>query len=245
MQMNNLKSKVIISWVFCMLASCNPSSNNTMMQTPIISVAPTHTVATLPSTPSLTRIWTPVPTITPFITQLPDQILGDIFISDYTGSEIEQFKSLIQKKRNKLSSFDTEISTECKHSGEYGILLKYSIKSEPTDHDFGGWGIASRVVVDHRPIMDMTNFKVLEFWVKGISGGEIFDVTIAHEFDQEPTVKSSDYVTVSSTEWQNVHIPLSDFWDTGHSQRIWYVMFSFYASSGTGSICIDEITFAR
>lgn len=227
--------KIIIACLFCILTSCHPLTN--------------QTVSVLTITPKATETRTPIPTLVPSVTpvpsvtQLPDNILGDIFISKYTGSEIRQVSYLRSQNGNTLSSFSSEISTKCKHSGEYGMSFRYSIISNSPRSEFGWWSIDSSIVVDSRPIIDIQDFNALQFWVKGKTGGEIFNIIIQHEFGGEPTVISNDYVTVSSTEWRLAHIPLSDFWDNENISKIWAVGFLFYPSSGTGSICIDDITF--
>jgi hypothetical protein len=205
-----------------------------MSEVPTITALASNSMA---PTKKPTRVWTPVPSTTPQITQLPTEILSDIFSSNHIGSEIGQSKALVQNNGNKLSSFDTEITTACKHTGEYGIRLKYAIESEITDYDYGKWSIG----VEGFPLIDITNYEALEFWVKGTDGGERFEIWIANEYDAEMGVESTNYVEVSSTEWRKIHIPFSDYENS--FSKIWSVDFYFYAASGTGSICIDNIVF--
>ena len=107
------------------------------------------------------------------------------------------------------------------------------------------WGIGVNQFNRQYPRFDIKNFKAIEFYVKGANGGEIFEVWIANEYDQDIGLKSADYVDVSSKEWRKVLIPFSDFYRNRAFSEIYGVAFRFFATSGVGDICIDDINFTN
>ncbi len=103
------------------------------------------------------------------------------------------------------------LTGEEKHSGANS--LKISLNTD----DFAGAAVGKYPPFNLQYNRDNA---VLEFWVKGKTGGEIFEVLFldADRTDGTKTetgvVAVPKYVSVT-TDWQNVKIPLSDFSDNG------------------------------
>ena len=110
-----------------------------------------------------------------------------LFIGNYGKLILEQFQLLRQKPEHKLSSMDTMITFDCKYTGRYGIRIRYSFPDEYTsrENEYGMWGIGVNQFNRQYPRFDIKNFKAIEFYVKGANGGEIFEVWIANEYDQD------------------------------------------------------------
>jgi hypothetical protein len=82
--------------------------------------------------------------------------------------------------------------------------------------------------------------------VKGISGGEKFQIGLKDFTSKEILVQSERYILVSSNDWRPVRIPLSDFADDEGPvdlKAINNMSIGFSTVHGSGTICIDEIAF--
>jgi hypothetical protein len=206
---------------------------------PVTEVSPTETAA-----PTLTLLnIPPIATVTP----LPPEILNDIFIANYGDLKMVQIQNFTQKAEHRLSTFDTETTVDCKHTGQYGIHIKYGFPKEYTsrDYEYGMWGVGVNQLISQYPRIDIKNYKAIEFWVKGAIGGETFEIWLANEHDADIGLKSINYVDVSSKEWRKVLIPFSDFYRNGAFNEIYGVTFNFYSTNGIGNICIDDINFTK
>jgi hypothetical protein len=124
----------------------------------------------------------------------------------------------------------------CVHSGEDGLRLTYDMQGEGT----GGWGIhwANPPQTTH---FDASEFRNLVFWVKGMSGGEKFQVALKDTNDREVWIETSRILEVTQ-DWQLATVQLHDFWMVNISS-IENLNFGFNGSHGSGSICIDDIAF--
>lgn len=88
---------------------------------------------------------------------------------------------------------------------------------------------------------DASRFSALTFWVRGASGKETFQVGLKDTGGNEVTLGSDQLLNVSSG-WVAATIPLSAF--TGVDPAlIDDLSFDFNKNNGTGSICLDDISF--
>lgn len=129
-------------------------------------------------------------------------------------------------------------SEECRHSGRYGLRLTYTMRD---DRD-GGWGVHWA----NAPLrsFDASEFSALTFWVKGMAGGETFQIGLKDTGLKEIKVDSKRFVVVSATEWGMVSVPLSEFRDKGvNIASLNNMNFGFNSAHGSGQICIDDIAF--
>jgi len=102
---------------------------------------------------------------------------------------------------------------------------------------------------------DLSKFKYLSFWVKGIKGGEFFKIELKNNGTDTDRNKAAVYVTDYldsgvTTQWQKVVIPLDAFAniDDWTSMNEFVVVFENYQSTVNGSllnsiIYIDDILF--
>jgi hypothetical protein len=177
-------------------------------------------------------------TYSPTITPLPPIMLQDIF------SPIEDDIPVNQYGRN-IAGFHSEITTDsdCRHSGIYGVRLTSTV---PNLWD-ADWGIYYPFNGKRNP----SEFKFLDFWVKGKSGNEILSIWAQSALGADIGVTTESYVKISSTEWRLAHIPLIDFireYSFGNPLWIKYIYtltFQLKSNSGVGSVCIDDISFVR
>ncbi|RLC67972.1 MAG: hypothetical protein DRI48_00875 [Chloroflexi bacterium] len=189
---------------------------------------------TEPSTPiptlTPTETPTPTPTPTPTITPTPVPPLVEIF-PQAEGGEAFVFKN----EGGELNTRYVE-STECRHSGMFGLRLIYAMSGEGN----GGWGI--HWVNTSTGYFDASGFSEFVLWVKGTSGGETFQIGLKDTSGREAKVESESLVIVSSSDWRQVRALLSKF--TGvNTASIENVNIGFNPDHGSGTICIDDIAF--
>lgn len=94
---------------------------------------------------------------------------------------------------------------------------------------------------------DISRFATLSFWIKGAKGGETFEIGLNDTISN----KREDAVIVGSvyrylpggvtTEWQQVKIPLEDFFGADLT-RAYSLVFNFN-ESGEGVLWVDDIAF--
>lgn len=98
-----------------------------------------------------------------------------------------------------------------------------------------------------RPI-DVSGFAALSFHVKGARGGEDFTIQAADENwlrkeDSSPVGTVSKYLPGGiTTNWQEVIVPLKDFWV--ETDKLGGLTFNF-SEPGEGTVYIDDIVFKR
>ncbi len=233
---------LIAIFYLSLLSSCILSSNETREPTSSIPATFRATVTNALSLQTPPYEGTPLPTLALTATQPPLEVINDIFLPNYGEVNMEQGVFLIQERERKLSVLDAEITSNCKHTGQYGLHITYVMSNEYTSGNYGGWHISVVQGAHQYPRIDIRNSKTIDFWVIGKVGAEIFEIWITNEFDSEIGVKSIDYVEISSTEWQMVHIPFSDFYRTRPFNEIYGIAFIFRSTSGVGEICIDDIS---
>ncbi len=90
--------------------------------------------------------------------------------------------------------------------------------------------------------VDASGFSSFVFWVKGLSGGELFQVGLKDTSGTEVTIESKALVLVSSSEWRQVLIGLDDFAGV-NTAAIENVSFGFNRNHGEGAICLDDMAF--
>lgn len=185
----------------------------------------------LPSaTDNPTATFAPTITTTPTLTNTPlPPPLAEIF-PQVDGGE----KFVYINKGGSLSDRFVPIQS-CFHSAPYGLQLSYDMKGDGN----GGWGIQwSNAPAKY---FDASSFRNFTFWVKGTYGGEIFQVSLKDTSGNEVKVES-DTLLIVSTDWIHVEVPLGKFKGV-NTTSIENVNFGFNKNHGTGSICIDDISF--
>jgi hypothetical protein len=135
------------------------------------------------------------------------------------------------------ASFEEQFTTQCAHSGSYGLRLRYAM----ADQAFGGWGVRW----DDAPggFFEGSEFSAISFWVKGSPRSETFQIGVK-DATHEVKLESKDFITVSSNEWKQVTVKISSFAGIT-SERIANVNIGFHAGHGTGTLCIDDLAFVR
>lgn len=187
-------------------------------------------ISSLSATPLPTATFAPTSTALPTLANTPiPPPLAEIFPQVNGG---EKFVYI----NNGGSLSDRFVPTEsCFHSAPYGLQLSYDMKGDGS----GGWGIQW----NNAPAkyFDASSFRNFSFWVKGTIGGEIFQVGLKDTSGNEVKVES-DTLLIVSTDWIHVEVPLGKFKGV-NTTSIENVNFGFNKNHGTGSICIDDISF--
>ena len=97
-----------------------------------------------------------------------------------------------------------------------------------------------------RRLLDASAFPFLSFWVRGAAGGEDFTIQAADESwlakeDSKPVGPVSKYLGGTiTTNWQEVVVPVADFWLDG--TMLGGLTFNF-TNPGAGAVYVDDITF--
>lgn len=181
--------------------------------TPEPSKAPLATATELPTS-------TPPPP--PLIETFPQATDGEEFVfSDLGGTIANQFVT----------------TSNCVRSGVSGLRLNYDMKGA----GFGGWGVNwINASAGH---FNAADFAYLSFWVKGMEGGETFQIGLKDTSEKEVKIESKTYVVVT-TGWSQVTIPLSKFKGV-NSASVRNVNFGFNKNHSSGSICLDDMAFTQ
>jgi hypothetical protein len=196
-----------------------------------VTSTPTSTslpTATVTSTPTFAPTYTQTPLPQPMVELFPQSVNGLKFVFiNGTGSVVDKFVSAPQN---------------CVHTGPYGLLLTYNLTGDAN----GGWGVQwASSPAKH---FDASGFRSFNFWIKGINGGETFQIGLKDENGKEVKVESENFVIVTS-DWTLATVPLSLFTDVNgvrmvNTSIIENVNFGFNKNHGPGSFCIDDISFA-
>lgn len=199
------------------LVSCLPPPPEPTT-TPQPTSTPDSTLTPQPTSipsPSLTN--TPLPP--PLVEIFPQVDGGEKFVFINNGGSLS----------------DKFVPTQsCLHSGSYGLQLMYNMKGTGN----GGWGVQwSNSPAKH---FNASSFSAFTFWVKG-TGGETFQIGVKDTSGNEVKVESDTLLIVSS-DWLQVILPLSNLKGV-NTTSIENVNFGFNKNHGTGSICIDDISF--
>lgn len=193
------------------------------------TAAPTTALATavpLPTAAPTTALATSTPTGPPLLDIFSQAVDGEAFPFSDTPD-----------------SLTTEIieDADCRHAGQYGLRLTYDY----TGGGNGGWGVHwAKAPEGH---FDASQFTALTFWVKGTARSG-FRIGLKDTSPKEFGVASPNYVVVSTSTWRPVSIPLNKFVDGKESVNIASlenINFGFNRDNGSGSICIDDIAFAK
>ena len=216
-----------------------PIAMNLLDRTPVAIVTPSIVPsATETSAPHSTFTPTDAPTSTdsPSQTPLPTP-LEEIFPQVDDGVQF-----IFPDNEPNLFKKQFIESGDCRHSGPFGLQLTYNF----TAGGGGGWGVHWSVPPLNHFDAPQAGFTTLTFWVKGMLGGETFQIGLKDTGQIEVKVDSTRYVQVSASEWRPVEIPLSHFADSNGSVNIASIEnmnFSFEQENGSGIICIDDIAF--
>lgn len=136
----------------------------------------------------------------------------------FAGTVVNIYGDNIGKDGRYIYSYPENTSsikevTDEKHSGKGALKITLDTK------------VYSGAAIGNYPPAELKAFKgtgQLEFWVKGLKGGELFQVILVDSGDSD-TIKTEVRVPVTkfaqvTTDWQKVSIPLSSFGDEG----IWW-----------------------
>ena len=119
-----------------------------------------------------------------------------------------------------------------------GTCIRYRKKADPS---FCG----AYIII----LGDLSQFATMSFWVKGAKGGETFELglndTISNKREDAVIVGSiSRYLPNGvTTEWQQVTVPLEDFFGADLT-RVFSIVFNFN-EEGEGAFWIDGLEFHR
>lgn len=198
---------------------------------PSPTLEPTHTptltlTPTLPPVPTSTS--TPPPSLTP--TQPPPPLV-EIFQQVGDGEEF------VFINQGGILTNEFVPTQSCIHSGVYGLRLTYDMKGAGN----GGWGV--HWVNSPAQRFDASDYTAFVFWIKGASGGEIFQVGLKDTRGKEVKVETKPLVVVSPNTWSEVTILLTKF-EGVDTSSINNLNFGFNKNHGSGSICLDDISFA-
>ncbi|MCB0564833.1 MAG: T9SS type A sorting domain-containing protein, partial [Phaeodactylibacter sp.] len=100
--------------------------------------------------------------------------------------------------------------------------------------------------VSELPQLDLTNYHYLSFWVKGLAGGEYFQVELNRENGESAKVTTWNYLPCGpSTDWQKVVIPLDAFWNLTERTEVkeFVIVFDYYHSFNNGSPLSSDLYF--
>jgi hypothetical protein len=197
--------------------SATPLPTSTDIPTATLTLLPTFTI-TLTSSSTPTNTPPPLPLVEVF----PQAVNGQKFaFVNGTGTVVDKFVPAPQA---------------CVHSGPYGLQLTYDV----TGSGNGGWGV--QWVSSTAGHFDASGFTAFNFWIKGTNGGETFQVGLKDTTGKEVKVESIDSVVVTS-DWVLISFPLRLF-NGVNTALIENVNFGFNKNHGSGSFCLDDISFA-
>lgn len=126
----------------------------------------------------------------------------------------------------------------CRHEGPYGLRMEYDMRGEA----HGGWGVQWVSAPAGHFDASATGRSSLTFWVRGTRGGELFQLGLKDTSGNEFKIESENLVVISSTEWRQVSVDLSDF--TGvNAASIENISFAFSRNDGEGTLCLDDVRF--
>ncbi len=119
-----------------------------------------------------------------------------------------------------------------------GLRLQYGVVADMRD---GGWGVHWDQAPTKR--FDASGFDHFSFWVRGASGEELFEIGLKDKDAKETKIESKDWIAASDLRnGVEVIIPLAEFKGV-NKQSLNNISFSFNSLHGSGSICIDSMTF--
>jgi hypothetical protein len=130
---------------------------------------------------------------------------------------------------------------DCRPSGMYGLQLIYGFSGTGN----GGWGVHwANTAAQH---FDASGFTALTFSVRGTAPNG-FQIGLKDTTGFEVKVELNEFGLASDTEWRTITVPLTRFARQGqqvNTAAVENVNFGFHSGHGSGSICLDEITFVH
>ncbi len=206
------------------------SGDNSTFRSITFNVIPRPTeVPTQTPTPAPTATPTLGPTSTPTITPTPVPPAIEIFPQSEQGQAWHW--------NNDGQFIPRYVENEaCRHSGPYGLQVTYAMSGDEN----GGWGVHWTNAPTGS--FNASAFSTFTFWVKGTSGGELFQIGLKDTGGREVKIESEDLVIVSAAEWRQVQAELSDFTDV-NTASVENVNLGFNSDHGSGTICLDDFAF--
>ena len=188
----------------------------------------TETQTIQPSfTPTICK--TSTRTITPTST-MPPAPLVEIF------PQINGGETFVFTNEGGLLTGEVVRAQRCVRSGNYGLEITFDMKNAGN----GGWGIHWKNTKNSS--FDASEYTSFSFWIKGDIGSETFQICFKDTSGFETRIETKT-LTVISTEWTQVSIPLNQFQDVNLA-GLENFSFGFNASHGSGRLCIDDILFS-
>ncbi len=203
-----------------------------MPPTPTLSPTATVTVASVPtSEPAETSLPSTATDIPPTATETPIPLpLEEVFPQANLGNAFVFV--------NNPAVFTADfVRDACVHSGVYGLKMAYDVNNSGN----AGWGVQWEKSPDG--YIDLTEYSVLEFWVKAGTGDERFQIGIKDDLKREQKIESVDLVVLTK-DWQLVRVPLNRFRDVNLG-FINNINFGFNTNHSNGVLCVDDISFEK
>lgn len=209
--------------VFSFLApsTATPTSTSTFTPTPTNTFTPSPT-----STITATSTPTPTPTLvlSPLQGIFPDVDNGVAFF--FPDNQPELISAIVVDEG------------DCVYSSPYGLRLVYGSTGGK------GWGVHWNSAPTYH--FDAREKYALRFLVKGLLGGETFQIGMKDTTGKEIKLSSQTYVLVKASEWREVIVPLEHFSArdfTLNLSSLNNISISFDPPQGSGSLCLDDFAF--
>ncbi|HCK82725.1 MAG TPA: hypothetical protein DIC59_14835 [Candidatus Competibacteraceae bacterium] len=121
-----------------------------------------------------------------------------------------------------------------------GLRLQYGVI--PTMRD-GGWGVHwDSTAAKH---FDASGFDYFSFWVRGSSGDEVFAIGMKDADAKETKIDSKEWIVTNALKnGVEVIVPLTEFKGVNKG-LLNNISISFNANQGSGSLCIDNLSFGK
>jgi len=169
---------------------------------------------------------------------------GELLLDDFDHSAL----NLLGRKANaykRLPSVCAFSGVTEPRRGSQGRSLRLDWTKETT-----GWcGYYTLLNQIDGEYFDLSSYKEVRFWVRGLKGGETFEVGMADKSwltigDSVKAGSIEKYLPKGvTTKWQEVVIPLSDFGKLDWSQMGSFVI--NFPTPGQGTLFVDDLRFIR
>ena len=169
---------------------------------------------------------------------------GELLLDDFNHSNL----NLLGQKANaykRLPSVCLFSRVTEPRRGPHGRSLRLDWTKQTTGW-CGYYTLLNQIDGDY---FDLVPYKEVRFWVRGLKGGEGFEIGMADKSwltigDSVKAGSIEKYLPKGvSTEWQEVVIPLSDFGKLDWSQMGSFVI--NFPNPGEGTIFVDDLRFMR
>lgn len=119
-----------------------------------------------------------------------------------------------------------------------GLRLKWDMSA--AGEPYGSWGVQWEESPSHS--FDASQFTSFVISVKGVQGGEAFQIGLRDRDGNEVKIESMEEVLVDQEGWSRLKVMLTDFVGVNLA-AVANVSFGFNKKYGAGQVCIDEIDF--